>query len=335
MEMETAEADETMLSVENLRVAFDTEDGELVCVEDVDFEIKRGEVLGIVGESGCGKSVTALSLMGLLGKNGSIKSGSIWFDGTELRELSRSEMRSLRGNRISMIFQEPMTSLNPVMTIGRQLLEPIETHLGITGTKARELGVEWLGKVGIPRPDKVFDDYPDALSGGMRQRVMIAMAMLCEPSLLIADEPTTALDVTIQAQILDLMEALREETSAAILLITHDLGVMAESADRVIVMYAGQIVEEADVFSLFADPQHPYTAGLLASVPNVRDESTARLESIPGTVPSLRSMPSGCRFQARCAYAQGICSRSAPPLTELQDGRRVRCWLKSNEEDIR
>jgi len=320
-----------MLAVDKLQVAFNTDDGELVCVEDVGFEVERGEVLAIVGESGCGKSVTALSLMGLLGKNGSIKAGSILFDGAELREFSASAMRSLRGNRISMIFQEPMTSLNPVITIGKQLLEPIELHLGLKGAAARAYGIDWLGKVGILRAEQVFDDYPDALSGGMRQRVMIAMAMLCNPSLLIADEPTTALDVTIQAQILDLMETLRAETQAAILLITHDLGVVAETADRVIVMYAGQIVEEADVYTLFAKPVHPYTRGLLASVPNVQDPSRERLSSIPGTVPHLRNMPSGCRFRGRCAFAMDRCAKEVPPLEDVGGGRRVRCWLANKE----
>ena len=322
-----------MLSVENLHIAFDTEDGELPCVEGVSFSVRRGEVLGIVGESGCGKSVTALSIMGLLGKNGSIKAGTAYLDGLDLGNLSQAAMRDLRGNRISMIFQEPMTSLNPVLTIGKQLMEPIETHLGLKGVQAREHGIEWLRKVGIPRPEWTFRAYPDSLSGGMRQRVMIAMAMLCDPSLLIADEPTTALDVTIQAQILDLMERLREETGAAILLITHDLGVVAESADRVVVMYAGQVVEEADVFSLFADPGHPYTAGLLASVPNVRTESTERLTSIPGTVPSLRAMPAGCRFRTRCDKAMAVCALKPPPLIDRGSGRRTRCWLEAEKKE--
>jgi len=318
---------DTLLSVSDLQVAFDTEDGEVVCVENVSFDVAPGETLCIVGESGCGKSVTSLSIMGLLGKHGLIKRGRIDFEGEDLAGASPERMRAIRGNRVSMIFQEPMTSLNPILTVGRQLTEPIELHLGKKGAEARDYAVEWLRKVGIPRPEKVFDDYPGTLSGGMRQRVMIAMAMLCSPVLLIADEPTTALDVTIQAQILDLMADLRSETGAAVLLITHDLGVVAETADRVIVMYAGQIVEEADVFALFASPQHPYTKGLLASIPNVSDDFSERLKSIPGSVPSLRAMPAGCRFRERCASAMPVCAQKEPPLFPAGEGRTARCWL--------
>ncbi|MDC7126063.1 MAG: ABC transporter ATP-binding protein [Spirochaetales bacterium] len=322
---------DTLLTVDNLQVAFNTDDGEIVGVENVGFNIKKGEVLCIVGESGCGKSVTALSLMGLLGKNGFIKQGDAFFDGHDLRSLSSEEMRKLRGNRFSMIFQEPMTSLNPVLTVGRQLLEPVELHLGLKGEAAKKLCIEWLEKVGIPRPEKVFSDYPGTLSGGMRQRVMIAMAMICSPSLLIADEPTTALDVTIQSQILDLMEELRLESESSILLITHDLGVVAETADRVLVMYAGQVVEEADVFELFENPQHPYTKGLLASIPNVSDDFTERLKSIPGNVPSLQNMPKGCRFCERCSFSMDVCKTEVPPLFDVFPNHKMRCWLGDNK----
>jgi oligopeptide/dipeptide ABC transporter ATP-binding protein len=318
---------ESLLEVENLQVAFNTDAGELTCVEDVSFNIKKGEVLCIVGESGCGKSVSALSLMGLLGKNGRIKQGSAFFAGENIAAMSPEQIRKLRGNRLAMIFQEPMTSLNPVLTVGRQMLEPLEIHQGKSREEGIKICIDWLEKVGIPRPEKVFADYPGTLSGGMRQRVMIAMAMLCNPSLLIADEPTTALDVTIQAQILDLMENLREETGSSILLITHDLGVVAEMADRVAVMYAGQIVEEADVFTLFANPLHPYTKGLIASIPNVSDDFSERLESIPGSVPSLKDMPRGCRFYERCSRAMEKCRKNTPPLFPLENSHGVRCWL--------
>jgi len=316
-----------LLSVQDLQVAFDTEDGRVIGVQDVSFALKAGETLCIVGESGCGKSVTSLSIMGLLGKHGKVTRGSIEFEGADLASADQATLRAIRGNRISMIFQEPMTSLNPILSVGRQLTEPIELHLGKKGQEARDYAVEWLKKVGIPRPEKVFDDYPGTLSGGMRQRVMIAMAMLCSPALLIADEPTTALDVTIQAQILDLMTELREETGAAVLLITHDLGVVAETADRVAVMYAGQIVEEADVFTLFANPQHPYTKGLLASIPDVSDDFSERLKSIPGSVPSLRDMPEGCRFRDRCSSVQAACKGGEPPLFPAGPGHQARCWL--------
>ncbi len=318
---------DNIIDVKDLQIAFNTDDGELVCVENISFSIKKGEVLSIVGESGCGKSVTAMSLMRLLGKNGIIKKGSIAFGDEDIATLSPDKMKKLRGNRISMIFQEPMTSLNPVLTIGRQMLEPLEIHKGLSKEEGKKVCISWLEKVGIPRADKVFADYPGTLSGGMRQRVMIAMAMLCSPDLLIADEPTTALDVTIQAQILDLMEDLRKESEASILLITHDLGVVAEMADRVIVMYAGQIVEEADVFTLFQSPTHPYTKGLMGSIPNVSDDFTERLKSIPGNVPSLRDMPEGCRFCERCSMAMDKCKTNNPPVFTTDGNHKIRCWL--------
>lgn len=261
-----------LLEVKNLRVQFDSDEGTVEAVKNVGFEIRKGEVLCIVGESGSGKSVTSLSLMGLLAKNARIADGEIRFSGENLLDLPDEKLRKLRGNRLSMIFQEPMTSLNPVLTVGRQLMEPIELHKGLEGKQAKQLCIEWLEKVGIPRPEKVFREYPGTLSGGMRQRIMIAMAMICSPDILIADEPTTALDVTIQAQILDLIEQLRLENDSSVLLITHDLGVVAETADRVVVMYNGEVVEQGNVFDIFANPQHDYTKHLLSSNPNISEE---------------------------------------------------------------
>jgi peptide/nickel transport system ATP-binding protein len=316
-----------LVEVKHMRTAFQTDQGEVVSVDDVSFELKPGETLGIVGESGCGKSVTSLSIMKLLGQRGRIRDGQVRFNGEDLTEAGEKRMREIRGNEISMIFQEPMTSLNPVFTIGHQLIEVIRLHMKMTKKEARAYAIEMLKKVGIPRPDVIIDDYPHALSGGMRQRVMIAMALSCKPKLLIADEPTTALDVTIQAQILELMKKLRKESGTAIMLITHDLGVIAEMADRVIVMYAGQVVEETDVYTLFDDPQHPYTKGLIGSIPHLNGDMEARLLSIPGTVPSLHQMPSGCRFQSRCTYAMERCSKEAPPLMSAGRGHQSRCWL--------
>ena len=315
-----------LLAVKGLKTVFSTGENEVMPVADVSFSIGRGETLGIVGESGCGKSVTSASVMRLLGRKGRILSGEICFDGRDLVKLSEEEMRQIRGNRISMIFQEPMTSLNPVFKIGYQLTEAIRLHLKMDGGEAENYAVEMLNKVGIPRAKAIFHSYPHTLSGGMRQRVMIAMALSCKPQLLIADEPTTALDVTIQAQILDLIKKLRQASHMSVMLITHDLGVIAEMADRVIVMYAGQVVEEADVFTLFENPQHPYTRGLIHSIPHIDDAADERLISIPGTVPSLLQPISGCRFRERCDQAGEACAAQAPSLLELEDGHRARCW---------
>lgn len=316
-----------LLAVNQLQTAFSTDGREVVSVDDVSFRLKPGETLGIVGESGCGKSVTSSSIMRLLGKKGKIRRGQILFEGTDLTQLTEEQMREIRGNKISMIFQEPMTSLNPVFTIGYQMIEAIELHLKMNKKEAREYAVEMLKKVGIPRAEAIIDSYPHTLSGGMRQRVMIAMALSCKPKLLIADEPTTALDVTIQAQILDLMKKLSKASDMAVMLITHDLGVIAEMADRVIVMYAGQVVEEADVFTLFEEPKHPYTKGLMNSIPHVDAEEDARLVSIPGTVPSLYQMVQGCRFHSRCPQAVQRCQCEAPPLMQAGQDHYTRCWL--------
>ncbi|MDA5109690.1 ABC transporter ATP-binding protein [Brevibacillus thermoruber] len=315
-----------ILQVERLQVTFRSDDGEVHPVSGVDFVVHEGETLGIVGESGCGKSVTSLSIMGLLPKGiGRVSGGRIWFQGRELTAMTPKEMQKIRGNEIAMIFQEPMTSLNPVFTVGEQLDEQIRLHLGLSKREARQRSVEMLRTVGIPRAEEIAKEYPHQLSGGMRQRVMIAMAMSCSPKLLIADEPTTALDVTIQAQILDLMRQLKERQGTSIIFITHDLGVVAEMCDRVIVMYAGQVIEEAPVRELFQHPQHPYTRGLIASIPTL-DQQKSRLYSIRGTVPHPAKMPAGCRFAPRCDYAQEMC-RDNPPLKEVEAGHRCRCWL--------
>ncbi|MFC9773906.1 ABC transporter ATP-binding protein [Paenibacillus chitinolyticus] len=319
-----------VLEIHRLQTVFKTGQEEVTAVDEVSFQLLPGETVGIVGESGSGKSVTALSVMRLLGRSGRIEKGDILFQGSNLALSSDTELRQLRGRDMSMIFQEPMSSLNPVFTIGEQLLEVIRRHMDFSRKEARAYAIEMLGKVGLPRAEVLMKSYPHALSGGMRQRVMIAMALACKPKLLIADEPTTALDVTIQAQILELMKQLREESGAAILLITHDLGVVAEMADRVVVMYAGQIVEEADVFTLFREPLHPYTRGLLGSMPRINGDG-GQLEAIPGTVPSLNRMPKGCRFHARCAWASAVCTQEQPELTALEGGRRVRCWVSQVE----
>ena len=316
---------EPLLRIDGLSVVFQTLDGPLRVVEDVDFVIHRGEVLGLVGESGSGKSVTSLAIMRLLGDQGSIETGAVRLGGTELTALSDAEMLSVRGNRMSMIFQEPMTSLNPVYTVGFQIAEVMIQHLRIGRRDAVERAVQFMRQVGIPAAEQRVGDYPHQLSGGMRQRVMIAMALACQPSLLIADEPTTALDVTIQAQILDLVSTLRRETGTAVLMITHDLGVVATTADRVVVMYAGQIVEEAPTAALFATPRHPYTRLLLRSIPQV-SEKRPRLDAIEGTTPSPTRFPSGCRFHPRCPDAVDRCRDVMPVLEHGADGRRVRCW---------
>ncbi len=318
--------DSALLQVQDLRICFKVDGGELTAVQGVSFSVEAGRTLGIVGESGCGKSVTSLSIMGLLPKGqGRIAAGSIRFDGVDLTQLAEPAMRALRGNRIAMIFQEPMTSLNPAFTIGDQLIEAIRCHRGIDAAAARLHAIEMLRRVRIPSPEARIDTYPHKLSGGMRQRVMIAMALACEPQLLIADEPTTALDVTIQAQVLELMRNLRRETAMAIILITHDLGVVAELADDVVVMYAGRVVERASVAALFALPQHPYTIGLLGSIPtlHVRQE---RLAAIEGQVPTPMTVLPGCRFAARCPFGDAHCTTAEPPLVEVKPGHLAACW---------
>jgi oligopeptide/dipeptide ABC transporter ATP-binding protein len=314
-----------LLQVEDLRVAFDTPRGRALAVDGVGFALAAGETLCIVGESGCGKSVTALSVMGLVPSPPATVTGRIRFEGGDLLGLSRRELADLRGDRLAMIFQEPMTSLNPAFTVGAQLAEVLVRHRGASQAAAREAAVEMLRRVRIPAPEKRVDEHPHRMSGGMRQRVMIAMALMCEPALLVADEPTTALDVTIQAQVLALMRGLRDETGTSIVLITHDLGVVAEMADRVVVMYAGQVVEQAPVGALFAMPQHPYTVGLMGAIPSI-DAPRARLAAIDGMVPPATAMPAGCRFAARCPFADARCVAEAPPLVEVEPGHASRCW---------
>lgn len=315
-----------LLEVRDLTTCFKTDRGEFSAVDGVSFTLEAGRTLGIVGESGCGKSVTSLSIMGLLPKGqGRVASGSILFNGTDLTTLSPAAMRNLRGNKMAMIFQEPMTSLNPAFTIGNQLIEAIRCHRDISHSAARVRAIEMLAKVRIPSPEQRIDTYPHKLSGGMRQRVMIAMALACEPQLLIADEPTTALDVTIQAQVLELMRSLRTSAGTAIVLITHDLGVIAELADEVAVMYAGRLVERASVERLFAEPQHPYTIGLLGSIPKMH-LTQSRLAAIEGQVPSPTSAPVGCRFAARCPFADAKCIEFSPALQELSAAHFVACW---------
>ena len=320
-----------LLEVDQVKIAFQSAKEEVISVDEVSFTVNPGETIGIVGESGCGKSVTSLSVMGLLGKNGIVKKGKILFNNEDLTKVSEQRLREIRGNEISMIFQEPMTSLNPVFTIGNQMLEGIKLHLKMNTKDAKRYAIEMLNKVGIPRAGEIIKEYPHSLSGGMRQRVMIAMALACNPKLLIADEPTTALDVTIQAQILQLMKDLQKISNTAIILITHDLGVIAETADRVIVMYAGQVVEEADVFTLFRNPKHPYTQGLMESIPHLEYDSEQRLVSIPGSVPSVKNMPKGCRFHSRCPHATERCKQEQPALEQIGAGHVVRCWLHESE----
>lgn len=313
-----------ILEIKNLKTTFKTEKGQVAVVDGVDFTIRKGETMGVVGESGSGKSITSLSIMRLLPQNGSIE-GEIMFDGENLLTLSEKSMQKLRGNDIAMIFQEPMTSLNPLHTVGKQIEEAFLLHNNASKAKAKEHAIAMLRAVGMPRAEEIYSEYPHQLSGGMRQRVMIAMAMACDPQIIIADEPTTALDVTIQAQILDLMRDVKEQTGTSILLITHDLGVVGEMCDRVIVMYAGQVVEEAEVDDLFATPKHPYTIGLMNSIPDM-DKEQEYLQTIRGTVPLPHQMPSGCRFAPRCDQAMPICTQQAPVLL-AHGNRRVRCWL--------
>lgn len=320
-----------LLDIQNLSTVFDTDMGTVKVVDDVSFKIEKGETLGVVGESGCGKSVTALSVMRLLQKpSGRVESGRILFDGTDLLGLTEAEMRGIRGNKISMIFQEPMTSLNPVFTICSQISETLILHQHMNRHQARERSKEMMKIVGIPNGASRIDDYPHQFSGGQRQRIMIAMALACNPALLIADEPTTALDVTVQAQILELMNDMKKAFGSSIMLITHSMGVIAETAQRVVVMYAGKIVEEAPVVELFKNPLHPYTKALLASIPKM-DEDVPRLHVIPGMVPSPFHFPKGCRFNDRCENCTSKCAESAPPTVETGD-HRVSCWLYAKEK---
>ena len=317
---------EKVLEVKNLKTYFYTDEGEIPAVDGVDFSLERGETLAIVGESGCGKSVTSLSILRLIATPpGKIVDGEILYNGRDLLKLSEKEMRSVRGNDISMIFQEPMTSLNPVFTVGKQIMESLIYHQNMTKEQARERAIEMLRLVDIPNPEKCINNYPHNLSGGMRQRVMIAMALACNPKVLIADEPTTALDVTIQAQILKLMAELQKETETGIILITHDLGIVAQIARNVMVMYAGEAVEYADVRSIFKDPRHPYTIGLLKSIPSIH-ETQDELYTIKGMVPSPKNLPKGCLFAPRCEYATERCLQERPPLVDIGEGRKLRCW---------
>ncbi len=323
-----------VLDVKNLSTHFFTEDGPVKSVDQVSFYIDANETLGVVGESGCGKSVTSLSIMQLIpSPPGKIVGGEILFEGQDLLKKSAEEMRKIRGNEIAMIFQEPMTSLNPVYTIGDQIAEAVLLHQKMDKRQAWARAVDMLREVGIPSPEKRAQDYPHQMSGGMRQRVMIAMAMSCNPTLLVADEPTTALDVTIQAQILDLMLKLKYEFHTAIMLITHDLGVVAEMADRVVVMYAGKIVEESATKDLFREPLHPYTRGLLDSIPRLDQPTAEKLHVIDGTVPNPLHLPKGCTFAPRCPHVMDVCRQKAPTLTEVSEGRKVSCWLHADPQD--
>lgn len=323
-----------MLEITGLKTYFFTDDGVVRSVDGVDISVHQGETVGVVGESGCGKSVTSLSIMGLLAKpQGQIVDGSILFEGIDLAQASESKLRTIRGNDISMIFQEPMTSLNPVFTVGDQMAEVLVTHKGFTKKKAIARSVELLKEVGIPRAEQIVQEYPHKLSGGMRQRVMIAMAMACSPKLLIADEPTTALDVTIQAQILDLMRKLKAENNMSMLLITHDLGVVAEMCERVVVMYGGKVVEEANVETVFNKPKHPYTMGLLKSIPSL-DIDVEWLDSIPGNVPIPSEMPAGCKFAPRCPYVMDRCHAEEPLLREVEAGHKARCFLAEGDLNV-
>ena len=321
---------ELELEVENLQIDFKNDDGVFRAVNGVSFRVYKGETVCLVGESGCGKSVTAMACMRLLQEPPAIVQGKIVFEGKDVLQMPKKELRSIRGNEIAMVFQEPMTSLNPVYTCGKQIEEAILMHQKVDKKTARQKTIDILQMVGIPSPEKRVDEYPHQLSGGMRQRVMIAMALSCHPKLLIADEPTTALDVTIQAQILELIKELRHKMGMSMILITHDLGVVAEMAERVIIMYAGEVVEETDVHRMFQRPLHPYTQGLLDSIPRL-DEDKEELNVIEGVVPSPQEMPSGCRFGPRCRYCMEKCVQEAPPLMRCTDGHYIRCWKVRQE----
>lgn len=316
---------EPLLAIRDLRTYFISKDAEVKAVDGIDIEVQKGQIVCVVGESGSGKSMTSLSIMRLVPRpNGKIVSGQLMFEGQDLLELNESQMTNVRGNDISMIFQEPMTALNPVLTIGKQISEVLIRHRRVSKRQALRKSIEMLQFVGVPRAPEIVNEYPHQLSGGLRQRVMIAMAMICEPKLLIADEPTTALDVTIQAQVLDLMKRMRRDTGTAIVLITHDLGVVADMADKVVVMYAGQVVEDVDADTIFSEPAHPYTQALLKSIPSLEEEIDT-LYSIPGTVPSAANFPKGCRFAGRCPMAVDKCFEKMPELREIKSGHFVRC----------
>jgi len=322
---------EMLLQVNHLQTNFYTENGVVKAVNDVSFAIREGETVCIVGESGCGKSITALSLMQLIPENGKVEGGEITFAGKNLLKLNKKDVRRLRGNEIGMIFQEPMTSLNPVFTIGEQMIEPIQEHLLLSKKDAYKKAMELITMLGIPNAEKIVNLYPHELSGGMLQRIMIAIALSCNPKLIIADEPTTALDVTIQAQILDLLREIKKEFNTSILLITHDLGVVAEMADYVVVMYAGKVVEEGPVLELFKNPQHPYTKGLLKAKP-VIGERKERLYTIAGQVPNLVELQEACYFADRCEHAMDICRIKQPVLNEISKGQKAACWLYEDGE---
>ncbi|BFH65975.1 ABC transporter ATP-binding protein [Paenibacillus azoreducens] len=320
-----------LVEFRNLQTHFHTSTGVVKAVDDVSFTIREGETLCVVGESGCGKSVTAMSLMRLIeSPPGRIAGGEIMFDGKDILKLNNNDMRRIRGNDISIIFQEPMSSLNPVLTIGEQITEPVMLHLMLDRKAAKERALELTNLVGIPRAEDIFYSYPHELSGGMRQRIMIAIALSCNPKLLIADEPTTALDVTIQAQILDLMRDIKKKLNTSIMLITHDLGVVAEMADFVVVMYAGKVIEEASVYELFKNPQHPYTKGLLKAKP-VINQTSERLYTIPGQVPNPIELGDNCHFHDRCEFCMDICKMQEPPLREHESGHKTACWLFEKE----
>lgn len=320
---------DALLRVRDLRTSFQTETGTVRALDGISLAVEKGKTLAVVGESGCGKSVTAMTIMGLVQEaNGFVESGEILFEGQDLTKIPKEKMRTIRGDRISMIFQEPMTALNPVFTVGNQIAEVVRIHRGMSKRESMQEALRMLKLVHIPDPAQRLHEYPFQLSGGMRQRVMIAMALACEPSLLIADEPTTALDVTIQAQILRLMKELQQEKQTSIIFITHDLGIVAEMADHVVVMYAGKAVEYGDVFSIFENPRHPYTKGLLQSIPSTTVTKKQKLFTIEGTVPSLRNLPQGCRFNTRCPFAFERCFVENPELTVLPGDHRVACHLE-------
>ncbi|HMA59741.1 MAG TPA: ABC transporter ATP-binding protein [Halanaerobiales bacterium] len=322
---------EKLLEMKNVTTSFDTDDGKVTAIEDISFDLYKGESLGILGESGCGKSVTSLSIMRLLPQDvGYVENGEIIFQGENLLDIKEEKMRSYRGNKISMIFQEPMTSLNPVFKVKKQLVEVYTTHQDVNSQEAYNKALDILDLVGIPDQESVIEKYPYQLSGGMRQRVMIAMALACQPALLIADEPTTALDVTIQAQILKLMKELKQEINSSIMLITHDLGVIAQMVERVLVYYAGQIVERAQIDDLYENPKHPYTKGLIKSIPKI-GKKINRLDTIQGMVPSPFEFPQGCRFNPRCEHAMDICKEKEPPEVDVGDRHTAKCWLHVDE----